>query len=194
MWHKRRKQLGLVNPWMCVIRRACAFIIRYRFEKTIPPPTVRNTNYVKWHCLYPQKRQYGGCWWTCATIMVSKASWCVSGYDDVIKCTHFPRYWPFVRGIYRSPVNSPHKGQWRGALMFSLIFARINGWVNNGEAGDLRRHRAHYNVIVMRWCAAVYYNALHDRMEHNILTAVHHKKCARSLRLLCLVGIMYRYI
>ena len=47
------------------------------------------------------------------------------------------------------PVNSPHKGQWRGALMFTLICARINGWVNNREAGDLRRYRAHYDVIVM---------------------------------------------
>ena len=45
------------------------------------------------------------------------------GHDDVIKWKHFPRYWPFVRGIHRSPVNSPHKGQWRGALMFSLIYA-----------------------------------------------------------------------
>ena len=70
-------------------------------------------------------------------------------HDDVIKWKHFPRYWPFVRGIHRSPVNSPHKGQWRGALMFTLICARINGWVNNGEAGDLRRNRAHYDVIVM---------------------------------------------
>ena len=50
---------------------------------------------------------------------------------------------------HRSPVNSPHKGQWRGTLIFSLICARINGWVNNGEAGDLRRHRDHYDVIVM---------------------------------------------
>ena len=64
----------------------------------------------------------------------------------------FPRYWPFVRGIHRSPVNSPHKGQWRGALMFSLICARINGWVNNGKAGDLRRHRVHYDVTVMDTC------------------------------------------
>ena len=48
-----------------------------------------------------------------------------------------------------SPVNFPHKGQWRGALMFSLICAWINRWVNNREAGDLRRHRAHYDVIVM---------------------------------------------
>ena len=74
----------------------------------------------------------------------------VHAHDDVIKRKHFPRSWPFVQGIHRSPVNSPHKGQWRGALMFSLICDRINGWVNNGEAGDLRRHRAHYDVIVMR--------------------------------------------
>ena len=46
-------------------------------------------------------------------------------------------------------VNSPHKGQWRGALMFSLICAWINDWVNNREAGDLRRHRGHYDVHVM---------------------------------------------
>ena len=70
-------------------------------------------------------------------------------HDDVIKWKQFPRYWPFVREIHRSPVNSPHKGQWRGALMFSLICARINGWVNNGEAGDLRRHTTHCDVIVI---------------------------------------------
>ena len=70
-------------------------------------------------------------------------------HDDVIKWKQFLRYLPFERGIHRSPVNSPHKGQWRGALMFSLICAWTNGWVNNGEAGDLRRHRAHYDVIVM---------------------------------------------
>ena len=47
-----------------------------------------------------------------------------------------------------SPVNSPPKGQWRGALIFSLISVWINGWVNNHEAGDLRLYRAHYDVIV----------------------------------------------
>ena len=52
-------------------------------------------------------------------------------------------------GEFTGPVNSPHKGQWRGALMFSLICVWINGWVNNGEAGDLRRHRSHYDVNVM---------------------------------------------
>ena len=52
--------------------------------------------------------------------------------------------------LFGSSVNSPHKCQWRGALMFSFIWAWINGWVNNREAGDLRRHRAHYGVTVMQ--------------------------------------------
>ena len=73
----------------------------------------------------------------------------MTNHDDVIKWKQFPRYWPFVRGIHRSPVNSPHKGQWRGALMLSMIPAWIYGWVNNREAGDLRRHHAYYDVIVM---------------------------------------------
>ena len=60
----------------------------------------------------------------------------------------FSRYWPFVWGIHQSPVNSPRKGQWRKALMVFFICAWINGCVNNREAGDLRRRRAHY-VIVM---------------------------------------------
>ena len=75
-------------------------------------------------------------------------------HDDVIKWKHFPRYWPFVRRIHRSPVNSQHKGQWRGALMFSLICAPINGWVNNRECRDLRCCRAHYDVNVMCFISA----------------------------------------
>ena len=70
-------------------------------------------------------------------------------HDDVLTWNYFPCYWPFVLGIHRSPVNSPHKGQWRGALMFSLICAWIHSLVNNDEAGNLRRHRAHYDVTVM---------------------------------------------
>ena len=70
-------------------------------------------------------------------------------HDDVIKWKHFPHHWPFVRGIHQSQVNSPHKRQCRGALMFYLICARIKGWVNNREAGNLRRHSTHYDVTVM---------------------------------------------
>ena len=71
-------------------------------------------------------------------------------HGDVIKWKHFPALLAFVRGMHRSPVNSPHKGQWRGALMFALICAWINDRVNNREAGDLRRHRAHYDVTVIQ--------------------------------------------
>ena len=53
--------------------------------------------------------------------------------------------------IHRLPVHSPHKGQWRGALMLYLICALTNGWVNNRDAGDLRRHRAHYDATVLTW-------------------------------------------
>ena len=52
-------------------------------------------------------------------------------------------------GNHRSPVTSQHKGQRRGALMFSSICAWINGWVNNCESGDLRRHRHHFDVTLM---------------------------------------------
>ena len=75
--------------------------------------------------------------------------WWRPKHDKVIKWKHFPRYWPFVRGIHRSPVDSPHKSQWRGALMFSLICAWTNGWANNRGDRDLRRHRPHCDVTVM---------------------------------------------
>ena len=78
---------------------------------------------------------------------ISLCFWYSSWWRHQMK--HFPRYWSFVWGIHRSPVNSPHKGQWRISLMFSLIYARINGWVNTGEAGDLRHHHAHYDAILM---------------------------------------------
>ena len=86
----------------------------------------------------------------------------ITCHDDVLKWKHFPHYWPFARWRYQKETfstllaicagNSPvpgHKGQWRGALMFSLFCVWINGWVNNGEAGDLRRYLAHYDVTVV---------------------------------------------
>ena len=52
----------------------------------------------------------------------------------------------------------PRTGQWRRALTFSLVCVWINYWVNNREAGDLRRYRAHYDVIVMimKWPGSYY--------------------------------------
>ena len=95
----------------------------------------------------------------CAKIHLSDCFACPSlsarGYDDIIKWKHFLPYWPFERGIHWSPVNSHHKGQWRGALMFSLICAWINGWASNHEAGDLRCHCTHCNVTIIDiWSSA----------------------------------------
>ena len=81
----------------------------------------------------PLWREYSGLW----------------NQDDVIKWKHFPHYWSIVRGTHRSPVDSPHKGQWRGALMFSLMCAWTNGWANSPDAGDLRCHGAHCIVTLM---------------------------------------------
>ena len=72
-----------------------------------------------------------------------------TSHDNVIKWKEFLRYWPFVQGIHWSPVNSTHKGQWRRALMFSLVGGWTNSWVNNRGAIDLRHHHAHHNVTVM---------------------------------------------
>ena len=99
--------------------------------------------------------------------------WHTLFHDDVIKWKPFSRYWPFAQGIHRSPVNSPHKGQWRRALMFSLICAWINSWVNNREAGDLRHNRAHHDVTIM-WTT--------DADTEYACTAVvaeTHRNCAR---------------
>ena len=64
-------------------------------------------------------------------------------HDDVIKWKNFPPYWPFVREIYRSQ-EIPRK-RTGDAERFYLTFA----WANNRDVGDLRRHRAHYDVTVM---------------------------------------------
>ena len=112
--------------------------IRRSYDRLIS--TMGFPKLVRWH-LYIES---GSC---CSGSLWHKAS--SIHHDDVIKWKHFPRNRPFVRGDSPVPVNSPHKGQWRGALMFSLIYVWINGWVNNREAGDLRPHRAHYDVIVM---------------------------------------------
>ena len=70
-------------------------------------------------------------------------------HDDIIKWKNFLRYWPFVMEIHWSPVDSPHKGQWCGALMFSLICAWTNDRANIRDAGDLRCHHTHYDVTLM---------------------------------------------
>ena len=76
--------------------------------------------------------------------------WASYKHDDVIKLKHFPRYWPFVRGVPRSPVNFPHTSQWRGALYVFFDPRMDKGLSTPRYAGDLKRHHAHYDVTVMK--------------------------------------------
>ena len=115
------------------------------------------------------------CWWSnpelyrwITTLMapdrrtITKQQWSIhQKHDDVIKWKHFPRYWPFVGEIPQSPVNSPHRGQWRGALMFSLIYAWTNGWVRKRVVSGLRPHRAHYDLIIMIYPYFTGYSQIH---------------------------------
>ena len=74
-------------------------------------------------------------------------------HHNAIEWKHFPRYWPFVRGIHRSPVNSSHTKDSDAELRCFLgSVPWTNIWANNGDAGDLRRHHTHYDVIVMVFC------------------------------------------
>ena len=121
MWKEkeRQKNAGLIAIYRCDFQHVC-------FLDQLP--------YTRWKTMhfknYVHRLSFLVAWWR----------------HEMETLSH---YWPFVLGIYRSPVNSHHKGQWRGALMFSLICAWIKGWSNNGEARDSRRHRAHYDVTVM---------------------------------------------
>ena len=108
-------------------------------------------------------------------------------HDDVIKSKHLPRYWPFVRGIHQSPVNSPHKGQWREDLKFSLICVWINGWVNNRKIGFETLSRPlwpHCN----EWQVFSYCNS-----EGNIQN-VKLKICLKALPKITWPGIIYEHI
>ena len=70
-------------------------------------------------------------------------------HNDVINWKHFPHYWPFVRGIHQSPVNSLHKGQWREALMFTLICP--NKWLsNNFNTLKPRQNNRHFPDDIFR--------------------------------------------
>ena len=84
--------------------------ITHPFPKLFNGTTVKVWEWMKWfhHTVYD--------WWDIFIHAGIKVN-----HDDVIKWRRFPRYWSVVQGIHRSPVNSPHKGEWRGALIFSCL-------------------------------------------------------------------------
>ena len=118
-----------------------AIVTRYcvawgKFRKLLPVLTSRH--------LSPNVRGkvYTGCvHWLCS--MVTKHGVKMTS-SNVNISTFLPLY-------VESQVNSPRKGQWRGALVFSLICAWLNSWVNTCKAGNLKCHCAHYDVTVMSW-------------------------------------------
>ena len=122
--------LSFQNPWMArhespFIMKHTTLLVNINIDKSSIFNSANNHNrFPAW----PRREQMMGVLRTICSLPGDSNT--VDGHDDVIKWKHFPRYWPFVRGIHRSPVNSPHKGQWRGALIFSLICAWINGWIN----------------------------------------------------------------
>ena len=79
----------------------------------------------------------------------------------------------FVRGIHRSPVNSPHKGQWCGFFMFSLICARINCWINNRKAGDCSIWRHCNDICHTFHCFEAYRIALTSSVTYYICDQFH---------------------
>ena len=73
--------------------------------------------------------------------------WRHTNHDYVIKWKHFPRYWPFVRGIHLWIPRTKASDAELRCFLWSAPW--IDGWVNNRKAGNLRRQRAHYDVIVI---------------------------------------------
>ena len=98
-------------------------------------------------------------------------------HDGVVKWKHFLRYWPFVKGIHGSPVDYPHKGQWRWALMFSLICVWTNGWANNRDASYLRRQFTYYDITVMTSHQNTLGSEQKKHVSDNILKYIFWKEC-----------------
>ena len=152
-WHCGNLTIAPVpakQPWWIWINTSCEFVVNdciTTTKQSTTKPCAYFLGYIVLHeegCQHPVPSR-------CRVIRDNICIYLIMlrHHVGVIKWKHSPRYWPFLRGIHRSPVNSPHKGQWRGTLWFSFICALINGWVNNCDTGDLRRHRAHYDTTVM---------------------------------------------
>ena len=68
--------------------------------------------------------------WASCTInsLAPKQVWCCQSHDDVMIWKDFLHYWPFVRGIYWSSMNSPNK--WPVTQSFDVFFVGLNNLLN----------------------------------------------------------------
>ena len=107
-------------------------------------------NHITWH--YLQKLVW-------LQVTGNSRKWLLVGYPCWLKQTPISKLWRHQMETFSALLaicvgNSPHKSQWGGGLRWCFLWSApwINGWVDNREAGDLRRHRAHYDAIVMNLC------------------------------------------
>ena len=117
---------------------------------------------------------------------------CPSVHHRLAFCEKWP-WWRYQMGIFSALLavcagNSPVTGEFPSqkasdaeVWCFLCSVPWINSWVNNREAGDLRRHRAHYDVIVIHCCSVNLCNHHSPRisLDHNFCTA--HGMCCKQL-------------
>ena len=124
---------------------------------------------------------------------------CYPCHGDVIKCQHFPRYCPFVQGIHLSPVNSPHKVQWRGALIF-FFHLRLNiqlskqssGWWCETLSRPLWRHCNGKEGTIVRTWNALYLLISIDHGWTYLMESVHQTDASSFISVsLCFIHIMF---
>ena len=72
---------------------------------------------------------------------------------DVIKLKHFVRYWPLVTGIHRSPVDSPHKGQW--CFLWSAPEQTVGQAIETPVIWDAIALIMMFTRNPVRWCVAI---------------------------------------
>ena len=113
--------------------------------------TNRNTMkyFLNWKRFH-QRKYLWNCLCKVSAILLRSRFWIIvqmSWHDDVIKWKHFPHYWPFVRGIPGHRWIPHTKASDAELWCFDL---RLNKWLSKQSGGwNLRRHHAHYDVIVM---------------------------------------------
>ena len=130
-WPTVKKRIGF-TPWCIFSANVYAKIYKICFEISTPHSVCRDSKLLVG---YPHRGLANA-----KRALIVFISWWRHQMEA------FSALQALCQGNSRSPVNSPHKNQWRGAFIFSLICAWTNSWVSNREAGDLRRH---YDVTVM---------------------------------------------
>ena len=106
--------------WICVL--TCCSLRAYLIPMASAQPTT-NSHSIKRHLIRETDAGWSARHTSWTTLVDASSTTCRVIHDDVIKWKTFSALLTLCAGIHRWPVNSPHKGQWRGALMLSLICA-----------------------------------------------------------------------